>query len=226
MARFWTRNKKADGRFALLLWAPNCDELTKETSNWARMLKTGRDLHAHRLIGEVRREGIREALLANSDRHAIACFLGHGIDHALIGEPFTAINGKPALSPIYDEALFEEGPHSLFAFCCDSGNQLGPAFGEKCQGAFLGYQGKLLFFVSNEACRKKWVEILQSALDTMVEDRAIKFVHLSLLHRLYEDAYRYYEDGPGSNSEERFGMQMSLIAQREALVFFEGRHSS
>jgi hypothetical protein len=213
----------SEDEMVVLLWAPAIDALTHETSRWATTLVLPQRVHIHKLIGHVLREEIEDCLTAASPRSAVACFIGHGLGHALLGHPLVSKGERSAASPIYDIGLIRLGPGSLFAYCCHAGRELGRNFAAGGRGAFLGYTQRINIYV-NESCRKIWLNILQTIISKIVEDQGIRPSHRQTLHQLYEDAFWLYQDEDVSGSEERFFMQMYLVEQQESIIYHPGEN--
>lgn len=214
----FTWRKTSGSNFTFMLWAPVCDPITQETSMWAREIATNRD-EIQALIGSVSRSQIEQAL-AESPRDAVACFLGHGLDGALIGHPFEYSDNGPAASAVFDASLLRSVPRSLFAYCCDSGMSLGPVFDQTETASFLGFNTKIGVCVSNLECRKTWVKLLQGIVDEIVIDKRISEAHAALLRRLYDEAIGYYRSGRGKDNDSGLLMQMYLTRQKGSLVYF------
>jgi hypothetical protein len=125
-------------------------------------------------------------------------------------------------SPIYDAELVHLGPHSLFAFCCKAGKELGRIFRMLPGRAFLGYQDNIWIHMMNDECEASWKRIVQGLSTVLIRDGNVSSEHEEKLRELYNKEISRFRNGPDRNNSENAEMQMTLLRHLRSLRLQKG----
>lgn len=216
------------GSYKLLLWGPTYDTLTQYFYEWLGDLPIdGIPLERlDRRFGKITRNDIQKSLENSSSMRTLAIFAGYGTVDALLGPPGgiddDVTQDKKQHSVIYDVGMVRNGPDTLFAFCSNSGKQLGQRFASTPGKAFLGYIGGIGFYTMEKECSDRWRYILreiavQLADSLKVAEQPISEEHKERLIKLYDKEYEYFWKGEGKKSKGRIPMLAYLNDHRNCL---------
>ncbi len=175
---------------------------------------------------DVTRERIIQNLNETKGYNRIKIFVGHGATNALLGPVYDGclkevIEGKE-FSKLYDDQLVNREISSLFAFCCNSSQILGPLFTSHPGRTYLGYSVNIGYDLSNDECTNIWKQIILLISEEIVRDGTITDRHENSLRQLYTDAIAYFMSGKGENNDSRLNMLIGLIRHRQYLQRYGG----
>jgi len=178
----------------------------------------------------VSRDTIVRNLRDTEGYERVKIFLGHGTKNALLGpgegKETDLFSDDAAFSAIYDEGLINPNPSALFAFCCHSGLELGPAFCKSPARSFLGYRTRIYVPLFDKDCRAVWQEIIRGIVSEIVRDGVITARHVHRLKELYANCLSDYLVGPGKKDPDvTLLMSMYLNSQGENVCYYPQAHA-
>jgi hypothetical protein len=205
---------------AALLIAPEYESITSKTCQWLAV-RIPRGVRCYASVGaRTSRHDVENALAATVSLNTVIVFFGHGNEDALLGPPqgiqSDVVIDSESFSKIYDSTMISSEQNALFAYCCRSGLELGPAIKAK-SGSFLGFTSNVFLILDDDdqECTAAWRMIIRTVAARILRDGVITEKHEELLHRLYDRYLSYFQYGKGkTNRENAFYMMLSLNEQK------------
>lgn len=218
-------------RRAVIVWVPSYDPNPSPLERlldgmefpWGakRYFEKGPNVNRDRVIRNLRdTEGYER----------VKIFLGHGTQDALLGpgegQETDILSNNGTFSAIYDKGLVNTNPSAMFAFCCDSGVELGPDFcNNSPERSFLGYKTRIYVPLFDKDCQAVWRRIIRGITSEIIRDGAVDARHEHRLKELYATCLSDYIVTHGKRDPDvALLMAMYLNSQRENVCHHPQAH--
>jgi hypothetical protein len=141
-------------------------------------------------------------------------FWGHGSESSLLGPP--ADSNSTAMTCFYDAKSIDSGPKYLLAMCCSSAIALAPAFDSRADRAFIGFDRRIGFVLSDGIYAEWWKNVVHGCAEAILNCKDLDHLRTTV-QTVYKEALSVFP--PSSN--RRYGLLMNayLHHQLEGIDF-------